>query len=126
MTYSLSSALLYGTTLFRNQEGTAEKCIAEVAYVVIEVVSVVEAVAAGFFTALSLVIYPFSEKAYVFCAKWLDSSAFSMGWALGCVFMNPFSDFMVLSEELPRRMLHELWVEVKVLCGINVTESGIY
>lgn len=102
---SFSSSLMLGTTLYRNQQGVSNKLIAQVGYALTAVVSVVEIVAAFIFSALSLVVYPFSSTPFMHSVKWFDSSGFAFGWSVIDFILNPFVRGLVADERSARLIL---------------------
>lgn len=102
---SISSGLMLGTTLYRNQPGIFNKLIAQAGYSLTALVSVVETVAAFAFTALSLLAYPFSSTPFEYTTKWLGSSAFSLGWSIADFFLNFFVFKLVADEKSARKIL---------------------
>jgi hypothetical protein len=106
---SFSSSLIFGTTLFRNQRGIANKVIAQAGYALIAVVAAVESVAALVFTVLSLIFsqcscryFPISYKR---ATTWLGSSALSLGWSLVDFCLNPCLKNLVADERSIRSMI---------------------
>lgn len=103
---SFSSALMLGTTLYRNQEGLGNKIIAQAGYQLIAKIALTETVAALAFSALSLIAYPISSEPFEHAIKWLRSSAFSLGWSIIDFFLNPFMKVMVADEKSARQILY--------------------
>lgn len=103
---SFSSGLMLGVTLYRNQVGTLNKVIAQVAYALIAVIAATETVAACAFCALSLVVYPLSSTPFDHCAEWAGSSAFSIGWSMTDFILNLFVARLVADEKSARAILH--------------------
>lgn len=102
---SFSSSLMLGITTYRNQPGVSNKLIAQAGYALTAVVSAVETVAALTFSALSLVVYPFSSTPFEHSTKWLGSSAFSIGWSVVDFILNPFVFLLVADEKSARQIL---------------------
>lgn len=100
---SLSSSLMLGTTLYRNQPGLSNKIIAQAGYALIALVAAVETVVALTFLALSLVAY--SPTSFEHSTQWLSSSVFSFGWSAADFFLNPFVIRLVADEKSARRIL---------------------
>jgi hypothetical protein len=96
---SLSSSLMFSTTLYRNQNGCGSKLAAQMAYAVIALVAIVETAVAGVFFALSLLTYPCTSAYFQRAMTWLKSSAFSIVWAAADFAMNLF--FVVLVADEP-------------------------
>lgn len=96
---SLSSSLILGVTLYRNQTGFSNKCKAQVGYASIAVVALVESVAASIFCACSLALYPFSSAPFQQSAKWLGSSSFCIAWSAIDFLLNPFIEKLVADEQ---------------------------
>ena len=97
---SLSAALMYGVTLYRNQAqyvvfggetnyDTIKLAIAQVGYALIGVVAVVESAVALTFTVLEglfrLVVKDIMPNR---CPSWLQSSTFCIGWSVIDFFLN--------------------------------------
>jgi hypothetical protein len=101
---SLSSSLMLGTTLYRNQIGISNKLIAQVGYALIALVSAIETVVALAFSVLSLVAYPFSSRPFEHSTKWLGSSAFSLAWSATDFILNLFIFKLVADEKSARQM----------------------
>jgi hypothetical protein len=102
---SFSSSLMLGATLYRNRPGFSNKLIAQVGYALIAVVSAIETAAALAFSALSLVVYPFSSTPFDHSAKWLDSSVFSLGWSAVDFALNLFVSPLIADEKSVRQIL---------------------
>lgn len=102
---SLSSSLMLGTTLYRNQTGITNKFGAQFGYFLIGVIAAVESVAALVFTALSLLVYPFSSAPFARSTIWLGSCAFSLGWSVTDFIFNLFADKLVADEKSARKIL---------------------
>lgn len=104
---SFSSGLVLGATLYRNQQGVANKFVAQVGYALTAVIAAVETVAALAFSILSVAAYPFSSKPLANSMTWLSSSAFSLVWSAGYFCLNLFVKELVADEESMREMLDE-------------------
>lgn len=102
---SLSSSLMLGITLFRNQPGSANKFIAQVGYALTAVVAAIETLAALVFFALSLPICLLSITPLNISAKWLNSSIFSLGWSITDFFLNLVVLKMIADEKSARVVL---------------------
>ncbi len=89
---SLSSSLMTGVTLYRNQAGFGNKVGAQAGYALVAAVAVVETVAAlvSSVAALVLSLAMFSSTPIAHTFKWVNSSAFCVGWSIGDFFLNPF------------------------------------
>lgn len=96
---SFSSGLMLGITLYRNQPGSASKAVAQVGYALTALASVVETTVALPFATLSLLAYPFSSIPFEYTSKWIASSAFSFGWSVVDLFLNPFMYNLVADEK---------------------------
>jgi hypothetical protein len=96
--HSLSSSLMFGTTLYRNQAGIVNKGVAQAGYALIAVVAVVETVVAAFFTTLCLVASPFNLAPFDRAGVWLLSSTFSIVWAGVDFVLNPFVVRLIADE----------------------------
>lgn len=104
--HSLSSSLMLGTTLHRNEEGVSNKLRAQVGYALIAVVAAVETVVALAFSALTLAMLPCSSgKPLMYSVVWLSSSVFSLGWSLINFCLNPFAHTLVADEKTAWRIL---------------------
>lgn len=102
---SLSSGLMFGIALYRNQPGISNKIIGQAGYALTAVVSIVEAVAALAFTALSAVVYPISSTFFKHSTTWLDSSAFCIGWSITNFFLSPIIVTLIADEKSARKNL---------------------
>ena len=102
---SLSSGLILGTTLYRNSPGILNKCIAQVGYALIAVVSSIETVAALIFSAFCLLLHPVFPTPFDHCTKWLSSSGFSFAWSVANFALNLFTEVLVADERSARIML---------------------
>jgi hypothetical protein len=87
---SLSSSLVLGVTLYRNQPGVSNKCLAQVGYASTTAVAAVESIAALAFCAGSLALYPVSSAPLENSVNWLSSSSFSIVWSATDFLLNPF------------------------------------
>lgn len=101
MIHSISSQICSAITTARNPQGKEEnwllkngeqtqpsskvKFTANVAYSLNTVVSLIETAVAGTFTFLSIPLQLISSKPYEKASQWLESSAFSMIWSIGCI-----------------------------------------
>lgn len=103
---SLSSSLMLGATLYRNQPGRIHKAVAEVGYAFVAVVAAVETVAALTFSAIGLVAHPFSPTLFNHSVTWLNSSVFSLGWSITDLFLNLVLDPLVADEKSARYFLN--------------------
>lgn len=101
---SLSSSIIYGVTLFRNQQGTGNKILGEIGYISAAGVATVESVAALAFTIISLAAYPVSSKPLEHSVAWLKSSSFSIVWALTDCVLNPRLVILVADEASARQI----------------------
>lgn len=107
MTYefnSLSSSLMFGTTLYRNQSGVPPKILGQASYALVIVIAAVETIAASALSTLSFIVYPLSSTPFQRCTKWLDSSAFTVGWAIANSFFNLFVSKLIADEKSVRKM----------------------
>jgi hypothetical protein len=102
---SLSSALMFNVTQYRNQFGGMNKAIAQAGYALTVLVSVVESATALFFSALSILIYPCSSAAFDRATEWLSSSVFCIGWSLADFFLNFCVTPLVANEAAARQIL---------------------
>ncbi len=101
---SLSSSLMTGITLYRNDSRVFNKVQAQFAYALAFVSSLVETATALVFTALSLLALPVSREPTNRCLKWLASSSFSIGWSFADFFLNPFCAVVVADENSARQI----------------------
>jgi hypothetical protein len=101
---SLSSSLILGVTLYRNQPGVSNKCLAQVGYASTAAVATVESVAALTFCAGSLALYPVSSAPLQQSASWLSSSSFSIIWSATDFLLNPFVVRLVADEPSARQI----------------------
>jgi hypothetical protein len=101
---SLSSCLVLGVTLYRNQPGVSNKCLAQLGYAFATAVATVESVAALTFCAGSLALYPMSSIPLRQSISWLSSSSFSIVWSATDFFLNPVFEILVADERSAREM----------------------
>jgi hypothetical protein len=104
---SFSSSLIFGTTVYRNQYGIFNKFIAQAGYALTAVVAAIETLAALAFSALTLIVYPFSSTPFERSITWLGSCVFSFGWSIIDFILNPFLIKLVADEESARLMLDQ-------------------
>lgn len=95
---SLSSSLMLGTTLYRNQPGFSNKLVGQVGYALVALVSAVESCAALAFVILSLTVYSVYSAPAEHAVQWFISSSFSLGWSVVDFFFNPFVPILVADE----------------------------
>jgi hypothetical protein len=101
---SLASSLILGVTLYRNQPGISNKCLAQVGYASTAAVATVESVAALTFCAGSLALYPLSSAPLEQSVNWLSSSSFSIVWSATDFLLNPFVSTLVADEQSARQI----------------------
>lgn len=104
---SLSSALMLGTTLYRNQRGISNKLPAQAGYALIAIVALVETTVALIFAAASLPLCCYSSESFNRATTWLSSSAFSFGWSLVDFVMNLLVLKIVADEQSARKILQQ-------------------
>ncbi len=104
---SLSSSLIFGVTLFRNQPGIANnKILGAVGYALVATIAAIESIAAVIFGVISLPLIvlgktePLSQS-----VKWLSSSTFCLGWSIVDFFLNFFTVVLVADERSAREIL---------------------
>jgi len=102
---SLSSSFMTGITLYRNQPGIMNKIHAEFGYWLTVEVAIIETVAAAFFTAISAVLAIFDRSYWDYSFEWLKSSAFSILWSFGNLFLNPFCRMLAANESAARQIV---------------------
>ncbi|CUI17432.1 Conserved hypothetical protein [Candidatus Protochlamydia naegleriophila] len=102
---SLSSALVLGVTLCRNKPGISNKCLAQVGYALAATTATIESIAAIIFCVGSLALYPVSAVPLKHSVNWLDSSSFSVVWAVTDFLLNPFVLKLVANESSARQIV---------------------
>lgn len=102
---SLSSALMCGVTVYRNQPAAANKLLAEAGYAVTACVAVIETVAAGILCVGAYLITPLNPSLFDHTAAHLASSSFCIVWSIANLFLNLFADSgtMMADEHHARR-----------------------
>lgn len=96
---SLSSGLMSGVTVWRNFQNNKEiKTKAEVGYVLIAAIALVESAVAACFCFASCLLLPFSSKPLKHSYEWLKSSAFCVAWSFASIILNPFVDKLIDNE----------------------------
>ena len=96
---SLSSSLIFGVSLIRNQQPSiANKCAGQFGYALTALVALVEYAVSSVFTALTVLIYPISSTPFEFAIRWLGSSQFVLIWSLFDFIFNPFADNLIADE----------------------------
>ena len=101
---SLSSSLMLGVTLYRNQSGVGNKGLAQIGYASIAAVATVETIAALIFCAGSLALYPISSDPLKKSKTWLSSSSFSIIWSTTNFFLNLICTTMIADEPSARQV----------------------
>ncbi|MCP5506783.1 MAG: hypothetical protein H7A37_00560 [Chlamydiales bacterium] len=101
---SLTSGLMLGVTLYRNQPGIGNKCVAQVGYALTTTVAAAESAAALTFSAASLALYPLSSAPLDNSVNWLSSSSFSIVWSATDFLLNPFVIKLVADEPSARQI----------------------
>jgi hypothetical protein len=102
---SLSSGLIYGVTLYRNQPGVFNKLTAIAGYALVAMVATAETIATLAFTLLSTIMIPFSRTPFQLSVQWLGSSAFCLGWSITNFCLNLFVPVLVADERSARNIL---------------------
>ena len=101
---SLSSGLMLGVTLYRNQPGVRNKYLAQVGYATTVAIARVESVAALTFCVGSLALYPVSAAPLEKSISWLKSSSFCVVWSATDFLLNPFIVKLVADESSARKV----------------------
>jgi hypothetical protein len=96
---SLSSGLMLGVTLFRNQNSFSAKLIAQGGYAVTALIAHIESLAALCFLALSIPLCLYSNKPFERAFVWVESSLFCLTWAVVDFILNPFVDPLIADEK---------------------------
>ena len=99
---SLSSAMMLGITMYRNQPGLGNKVAAQVGYGLTTIVAIVESVVASAFCALSVVLYSVSPDLLNRSFEWLKSSSFTIIWSMADSIINIFARVLVADEKSAR------------------------
>ncbi|CDZ80168.1 hypothetical protein BN1013_00674 [Candidatus Rubidus massiliensis] len=94
--YSVSSTLMNVVTDFRNNKGPLAKVPAEIGYIVIFPVALVETIISTALTALSFLTIFFTNKVLYHSLKLLISSSFTVLWSISYCFFN------IIKEQLPK------------------------
>lgn len=119
MIHSLSSHLITKTTITRNPQGDESNWLkyenipfkspslkallkADLSYKLIAVVAAVETAIAGIFTVLAIPTAIISKRILNNCVQWLESSSFSIIWALAYQFFNYTEPNLLTKENLSR------------------------
>lgn len=101
---SLSSGLMLGVTLYRNQPGVGNKCLAQIGYASTAGVATVESVVALASCIGSMALYPISSVPFERSVTWFGSSFFSIAWSTADFVMNPLVQILVADEPSARRI----------------------
>lgn len=101
---SLSSSFMCGITLYRNQHGITNKCLAQPGYALTFSVAIIETVAAGIFLLASLALYPLSSNPFKDSVNWLKSCSFVIYWSAADFLLNPFLHVLVADETSARKI----------------------
>jgi hypothetical protein len=101
---SLSSGLIFGVTLYRNQPGVGNKVLAQWGYALTATVAIVESVAALAITAGSAAFYPVDPLPLKNSVNWLSSSSFSVVWSAADFLLNPGVERLVADEKSARQI----------------------
>lgn len=89
---AVSSNLNYYLTLYRNQDGYANKVVAQFGYGLITLIAAVESVAAGIFFVLTLPLIMFSHVPSVRALSWCAESAVACSIAIQNFVKNFFAE----------------------------------
>ncbi|MBI3508581.1 MAG: hypothetical protein HY069_02950 [Chlamydiia bacterium] len=84
-------------------EKIVDRAVAEVAYIALVIVSIVETI----FVTCTWLVYRVTERgeqANLMFAR-LKSSSFSILWSAVCVVVNPFKDKLIITETEARKLL---------------------
>ncbi len=96
---SLSSSLMTGINLYRNNPGLLNKAQAQVAFPIVTITAVVETIAASIFTILSALTLLFTNSYFTHSLTQLKSSSFTIIWSIVDFLINPFCHTVVADEE---------------------------
>jgi hypothetical protein len=107
---SFSTALIAENNGFRNRPGILNKVVAEGIYPMITTISLIETVVSFIFTALSLLILPFTTECFNYCFEELKSSSFAIIWSVFNIFLNPFCSKVAEYEMHAREIASRLFV----------------
>jgi hypothetical protein len=95
---SLSSAIIFDVTKYRNQPGCLNKCVAEGLYAGALIISTGETVIAVPLYLMTLPVFPFLPDLTHKSIRWVNSSAFCMTWSVFNLLMNPFKNILIADE----------------------------
>lgn len=137
VTRCASSQLMTGLLAWRNPQGSEERwinnaqfisnrwkhigkvAITEIGLLALTASSVIETVAYSALASLSLILYPCTDRPFKFFAKLLESSSFTVIWALAdAAIYNPF-----LPNVMTRESFARYWVNQFNLIPINLFRS---
>jgi len=85
---SLSSALMCGITVYRNQPGTVNKLLAEGAYALTTCAAAIETVVAGIFCVGAYLLTPLDPGLHDHAIAHLSSSGFCVVWSIANLYFN--------------------------------------
>jgi hypothetical protein len=94
----LSSSLMFGITLFRNQPGIANKILAQPGYALTAIVATIETITALIFFGLSGLVYPLTSHPFTSSRAWVESSGFTVVWASIDAALNLFMRTLIADE----------------------------
>lgn len=102
---TLSSYLMTQNTVYRNRGNTRQIALAEVGYIAIAGVAVVETASSLTLSGIALAVYPISPKPFKHSCEWLSDCSFSLRWSLVNCVLNPFVTPLVADEASVRIMV---------------------
>jgi hypothetical protein len=113
---SLSSGIILGTTLYRNNKpNLLKKCVAELGYAAAHLIALAESVVAIVSYAGSFALYPlFTNQTRANLEEWVWSSLFDINWALVYFILNPFVERLAADEPTARAMVRARSLDVPV------------
>lgn len=104
LSVSYASALMTRTTQYRNQPLASNKIVAEFGYVLIAAAALIETISRLSFAAVALCFALIDREAFRHAFKILQSSAFSIVWAIVDAIVNPFAQKLVADEKSARSL----------------------
>jgi len=101
---SLSSSLLFGVTLYRNNSGICGRIAAQIGYFFTGLVAVIESVSATILMGFSLVFYPISSTPFERTVNWLSSCSFCIVWSTMDFIISPFVHVLIADENSAQKV----------------------
>jgi hypothetical protein len=96
--------------------GLARRCICEIGFGAVVVTAVVESIAYGAISLLTLTVYPLTDRPFEYAVKLLQSSSFTILWALADMIFNWFFYNLMTHESFARS-----WAELPIGLRTNYT-----